>query len=200
MNQSLTIGIPDSEFIRGDVPMTKQEIRVLSLSKLQLATGDRILDIGAGTGSVSVEAARLLPLSPVFAVECKPRALDLIRENAARFATPNVHIIEGKAPEGLEHLSDINKVFVGGSGGNLKEILAWVESHTLAGARLVVNAVTLDTLVIARDYLSGAAFGELEIIQVTVNRIERIGESDMFRPQSPVFIVSAMRVDALHPG
>ena len=194
MTNALTPGIPDNEFIRGDVPMTKQEVRILSLAKLQLAPGDRVLDVGAGTGSVSVEVARLLPGSVVFAVEHKPHALALIGENAAKFATPNIQVVDGKAPEALQQMMNVNKVFIGGSGGNLKDILQWVEMNTLTGARVVVNAVTLDTLMIARDYLSGAAFGELEIIQVTVNRIEKIGESDMFRPQSPVFIVSAMRV------
>jgi precorrin-6Y C5,15-methyltransferase (decarboxylating) CbiT subunit len=186
-------GISDNEFIRGEVPMTKEEVRVLSLSKLHLTEGDRIADIGAGTGSVSVEIARLLPQSPVFAVEHLEKAVELIRLNATKFATPNIRIIVGKAPEVLRQIPDVNKIFIGGSDGSLKEILEWVNTHTLSGARVVVNAVTLDTLFVARDHLSTSAFHQTEIIQVSVNRIEKAGNSDMFRPQSPVFIISATR-------
>lgn len=191
----ITAGIPDSEFIRGDVPMTKQEVRVLSLSKLQLAHGDRVLDIGAGTGSVSVEIARLLPQSPVFAVEHKAKAVELIQQNAAKFCTPNIQVILGNAPQALASLTNINKVFIGGSGGNLSEILDWIVSrHTVSGSRVVINAVTLDTLVVARRCLVSPAFDTPEIIQVAVNRIEKIGNSDMFRPESPVFIITTTRL------
>jgi precorrin-6Y C5,15-methyltransferase (decarboxylating) CbiT subunit len=190
----ITAGISDSEFIRGDVPITKEGVRVLSLSKLQLAEGDCILDIGAGTGSVSIEIARLLPESRVFAVEQNEKAIELIRMNASKFTTRNIEIIEGKAPEALQCIPKVNKVFVGGSGGNLVSILDWVKNSTSPGCRLVINAVTLNTLVTASDYLSNPAFDKTEIIQVSINHIEKVGNSDMFRPQSPVFIISATRV------
>jgi precorrin-6Y C5,15-methyltransferase (decarboxylating) CbiT subunit len=190
----ITAGIPDSEFIRGDVPMTKQAIRVLSLSKLWLTEGDNVLDIGAGTGSVSVEIARLLPQSKVFAVEHKQQAVALIIQNAHKFETPNIQVISGKAPQALAPLTDINKVFIGGSGGNLRDIIDWVATHTPCGTRLVINAVTLDTLVVARDCLVEPAFDRPEIIQVAVNRIEKVGNTDMFRPESPVYIISTTRL------
>jgi cobalt-precorrin-6B (C15)-methyltransferase len=197
MNKKLeqrTAGIPDSEFIRGDVPMTKEEIRILSLSKLQLTVGDRFLDVGAGTGSVSVEAALLLPKSTVYAVEHKSKATDLIRQNAEKFSTPNIQVIEGKAPDALANLSGVNKIFIGGSGGNLKEIIEWVERNCQTGSRLVINAVSLNTLVDARQLLDGSAFGTPEIIQVSINRIEKLGNAEMFRPQSPIFIISTTRL------
>lgn len=193
-NQQLTAGIPDSEFIRGDVPMTKEEIRIISLSKLQLTVGDCLLDVGAGTGSVSIEMARLLPESTVYAVEQKAKALDLIRLNALKFETPNVKIIEGKAPDALANLSGVNKIFIGGSGGNLKEIIDWVERNCQTGSRLVVNAVSLNTLVDARQLLDSPAFSAPEIIQVSINRIEKLGNAEMFRPQSPIFIISTTRL------
>ena len=193
-NQQLTAGIPDSEFIRGDVPMTKEEIRILSLSKLQLTVGDCLLDVGAGTGSVSVEMARLLPESTVYAVEQKAKALELIRQNALKFETPNVKIIEGKAPEVLEGISGVNKIFIGGSGGNLKEIIDWVECNSQTGSRLVINAVSLNTLIDARHMLDTLAFSAPEIIQVSINRIEKLGNAEMFRPQSPIFIISTTRL------
>jgi len=192
--EQLTAGIPDSEFIRGDVPMTKEEIRILSLSKLRLTVGDCLLDVGAGTGSVSIEMARLLPESTVYAVEQKAKALELIRLNALKFETPNVKIIEGKAPDALANLSGVNKIFIGGSGGNLKEIIDWVEFNCRVGSRLVINAVSLNTLVDARQLLDSLAFSAPEIIQVSINRIEKLGNAEMFRPQSPIFIISSTRL------
>ena len=192
--EQLTAGIPNSEFIRGDVPMTKEEIRILSLSKLQLTVGDCLLDVGAGTGSVSIEMARLLPESKVYAVEQKAKALDLIRLNALKFETPNIKAIEGKAPDALANLSGVNKIFIGGSGGNLKEIIDWVERNCHVGSRLVINAVSLNTLVDARQLLDSPAFSVPEIIQVSINRIEKLGNAEMFRPQSPIFIISSTRL------
>jgi len=192
--KQLTAGIPDSEFIRGDVPMTKEDIRILSLSKLQLTVGDCLLDVGAGTGSVSIEMARLLPESTVYAVEQKAKALELIRQNALKFETPNIKIIEGIAPDALANLSDVNKIFIGGSGGSLKEIIDWVERNCRVGSRLVINAVSLNTLVDARQLLDSLAFSAPEIIQVSINRIEKLGNAEMFRPQSPIFIISTTRL------
>jgi precorrin-6Y C5,15-methyltransferase (decarboxylating) CbiT subunit len=192
--EQLTAGIPDSEFIRGDVPMTKEEIRILSLSKLQLTVGDCLLDVGAGTGSVSIEMARLLPESSVYAVEQKAKALELIWQNAQKFETPNIKIIEGKAPDALEGILGVNKIFIGGSGGNLKEIIEWVERNCQTGSRLVINAVSLNTLVDARQLLDSLAFSAPEIIQVSINRIEKLGNAEMFRPQSPIFIISTTRL------
>lgn len=193
-SQQLTAGIPDSEFIRGDVPMTKEEIRILSLSKLQLTVGDTFLDVGAGTGSVSVEAALLLPESTIYAVEHKSKATDLIRLNAEKFCTPNIQVIEGKAPEAFGNIKGVNKIFIGGSGGNLKEILDWIIANCPSATRIVINAVTLDTLIDARQLLTNTAFSKAEIIQVSVNRIETVANVEMFRPQSPIFIISTSLV------
>jgi len=193
-NQQLTAGISDSEFIRGDVPMTKEEIRILSLSKLQLTVGDCLLDVGAGTGSVSIEMARLLPESTVYAVEQKAKALDLIRQNALKFETPNIKIIEGIAPDALSNLSGVNKIFIGGSGGNLKEIIDWIECNCHTGSRVVINAVSLNTLVNTRQLLDTPAFSQPEIIQVSINRIEKLGNAEMFRAQSSIFIISTTRL------
>jgi len=193
-NQQLTAGISDSEFIRGDVPMTKEEIRILSLSKLQLTVGDYLLDVGAGTGSVSIEMARLLPESTVYAVEQKAKALELIRQNALKFETPNIKIIEGIAPDALSNLSGVNKIFIGGSGGNMKEIIDWIECNCHTGSRVVINAVSLNTLVDTRQLLDTPVFSTPEIIQVSINRIEKLGNAEMFRPQSPIFIISTTRL------
>jgi precorrin-6Y C5,15-methyltransferase (decarboxylating) CbiT subunit len=193
-NQQLTAGISDSEFIRGDVPMTKEEIRILSLSKLQLTVDDCLLDVGAGTGSVSIEMARLLPESTVYAVEQKAKALELIRQNMLKFETPNIKIIEGIAPDALSNLSGVNKIFIGGSGGNMKVIIDWIECNCHTGSRVVINSVSLNTLVDTRQLLDTPVFSTPEIIQVSINRIEKLGNAEMFRPQSPIFIISTTRL------
>lgn len=191
---SITPGIADSDFIRGEVPMTKQEVRVISISKLELTPGDIILDIGAGTGSISIEIARLLPESTIFAVEHNDDAIDLIKQNIEKFNVQNVKIIEGSAPEILKQIPKVNRIFIGGSSGNLGEILIWVQNNSFSGTRIVINAITINTLVAAHEYLSGPAFHNTDIIQVSVNRIEKVGNADMFRPQSPVFIISSTLV------
>lgn len=193
IKELISAGIPDNEFIRDTVPMTKMEVRVISISKLQLTEGDRVMDIGAGTGSVSIEIARLLPNSTVYAVEHKAKAVDLIKQNAAKFNTPNLEVIHGKAPDVLTGLKHINKFFIGGSSGNLVEILDWIVANGAPNAHIVVNAVTLETLTLASHYLSGIGFSDLEIIQVAINRIEELGGVDMFRAMTPVFVISAKR-------
>jgi cobalt-precorrin-6B (C15)-methyltransferase len=187
-------GIPDDYFIRGDVPMTKEEVRVIALSKLRLEPTDHMIDIGAGTGSVSIEAARALPAGQVVAVERSALAIDLIRKNICKFGIENMIITEGAAPEALQNVTGINKVFIGGSGGELHSILDWVSSHTLAGTRLVITAVTLDTLQLARQYLADSVFAIPEIIQVAVTHVVHIGNSDMLKANSPVFIISTQKL------
>lgn len=189
----ITAGIPDNEFIRDSVPMTKMEVRVISISKLQLTEGDRVLDIGAGTGSISIEIARLLPNSTVYAVEHKAKAVELIKQNATKFDTQNLEVIHGKAPEILLGIKGINKFFIGGSSGNLVQILDWIVANGAPNSQIVINAVTLDTLTTATSYLSGEDFKELEIIQVAINRVEELGGVDMFRALTPVFVISARR-------
>lgn len=121
--EAVPFGIPDGEFVRGAVPMTKREVRSLVLSSLMLSADSIVVDIGAGTGSVSVEAALSAYNGAVYAVERKPEALALIAENTVRFHTDNVRIVEGEAPEALDGLPPADAYFIGGSGGRLERIL-----------------------------------------------------------------------------
>ncbi|MGB9858414.1 MAG: precorrin-6Y C5,15-methyltransferase (decarboxylating) subunit CbiT, partial [Moorellaceae bacterium] len=118
-----TPGIPDELFRRGKVPLTKEEIRILTLSKARLAPGQTVYDVGSGTGSLTVEAARLVAPGIVYAVEKDPEALDLTRANVASFGLENVAIVAGKAPEVLADLPPADRIFIGGSAGGLRAIL-----------------------------------------------------------------------------
>ena len=112
--------IEDEEFIRGEVPMTKLEVRILTLAKAQIKSDSVLVDVGAGTGSISIEAALLAPHGKIFALERKTEAVELIRRNAEKFSADNVEIICAEAPNGLENLPELDAAIIGGSGGQLE--------------------------------------------------------------------------------
>lgn len=179
------IGISDDEFIRGDVPMTKAEIRAISLSKLKIKNNSVIWDVGAGTGSVSVECALLAEDGCVYAIEKKPEAVDLIRQNRIKFRADNIIDIVGEAPEALADLPAPDCVFIGGSSGNLEQIIDTVlEKNT--NATIVVNAITLET----QTEASGLAkrFEEFEAVSVSVSRSRAAGDYHLMNSLNPVWV------------
>lgn len=183
-------GIPDELFIRGDVPMTKQEVRAVALAKLRLTATDTVWDVGAGTGSVSIEAALVARAGSVWAVERNAAGVRLIRENADAFGCGNVHAVPGVAPEALAKLPVPDAVFVGGSAGELPSIVeAALEKNSQV--RLCVPCVTVETLTEAFALLSGSRFKGFEACQVSAARAEAVGSHHLMKAQNPVFLVSA---------
>lgn len=183
-------GIPDELFIRGDVPMTKLEVRAVALAKLRLAATDTVWDVGAGTGSVSIEAALIARAGLVWAVERNATGVRLIRENADAFGCGNVHAVPGVAPEALAKLPVPDAVFVGGSAGELPSIVeAALEKNSQV--RLCVPCVTVETLTEACALLSGSRFKGFEACQVSAARAEAVGSHHLMKAQNPVFLVSA---------
>ena len=179
-------GIPDSAFIRGQTPMTKQEVRAVILAKLAVGSDDLCWDIGAGTGSVSVELA--MQGKAVWAVEYDGEALALVRQNQERFRAWNLHVVEGKAPEALESLPEPDKVFVGGSEGQLRPILRAVMERA-PDARVCVSAVTLETVQEAMDEMASLGL-DPEVIQMAVSRAGKAGEKHLLLAQNPVFLIT----------
>ena len=170
----MKLGLSDEAFIRGKVPMTKQEIRILTLVKAQIGPRDIVYDIGAGTGSLSIEAARLAPEGHVYAVERKEEAIRLIEANGERFGLENLSVIEAEAPAGLENLPLADAVLIGGSGGHLEAILDSAAGKLRRGGRLVLNCITVQTLAAALSYLHAHAdLYRYEAIQVQVSRLEK---------------------------
>lgn len=184
-----TPGLPDEAFLRGKVPMTKQEIRAAALGKLAAGPEDVCWDIGAGTGSVSVELA--LQTKAVWAVERNPQALELLRANRERFRAWNLRLAEGSAPEALDALPKPDAVFVGGSGGELPRILQAVYDAN-PRARVCVSAIALETLHTALETLT-ALDCETEITQIAISRGKPVGTLHLLTAQNPVFLITGVR-------
>lgn len=188
-------GIADEEFIRDKVPMTKEEIRILTMCKAKIRPDNIIWDIGAGTGSLSIEAALLAPQGEVYAIEKKDLAVDLLHQNIAKFKLEDkVKVIATEAPKGLDGLPNCDVVFIGGSGKHMFEILDIIDSKLNEGGRIIVNAVTIQTISEITTYMKQKESYTYEAIQVQVNRLRQIGSYDMFNAQNPVYIVTCKKL------
>ncbi len=184
-----THGIRDEEFIRGKAPMTKEEVRTVSLAKLCLAEDSICYDVGAGTGSLSVEMALRAHQGKVWAVEKKEEAVELIRQNKVKFAADNLEIVEGSAPEVLRDLPTPTHAFIGGSSGNLKEIVKLLIEKN-PQIRIVINCITLETVSEALETAKEFGFEENEIVQLGVSRSKAIGRYHMMMGENPIYIIT----------
>lgn len=184
-----THGIPDEEFIRGKAPMTKEEVRSVSLSKLRLTEDSICYDVGAGTGSVSVEMALRADQGQVFAIEKKEEAAALLEENKQKFAVDNLEIIKGEAPQALENLPAPTHAFIGGSSGNLKEIVALLLGKN-PQVRIVINCITLETISEALDVLKEYGFQQREVVQLAASRSKEIGRYHLMMGENPIYIIT----------
>lgn len=188
-----TPGISDSEFIRGQLPMTKEEIRAVTISKLRLKKDSIIYDIGAGTGSLTVEAARLADYGQVYAIEREIEGINLITSNLQKFGLQNVELVWGEAPKALRELPPADRVIIGGSGGKIKEILTLLDQQLLTPhGRIVINAITLDTLTEVYQLLKEMNY-RYEICQLAITKGSKIGKYEMLKAANPVYIISAER-------
>ncbi|MGI6011066.1 MAG: precorrin-6A reductase [Ruminococcus sp.] len=187
--RTVTHGIPDGEFLRDKVPMTKEEIREISLSKLRLKKDSVIYDVGAGTGSVSVEAARMASQGRVFAVEKKPEAVELLRKNRKKFQLPHLEVVEGLAPEACRNLPVPTHAFIGGSSGNLKEIMELLLEKN-PGIRMVINCITLETVAEALEALRELPVADVDIVSVSAGKSKEVGRYHMMMGMNPVYIIS----------
>ena len=185
-----TAGMADEVFLRDKVPMTKREVRNASLSHLQLSSNSVVYDIGSGTGSVSIEMALRAAQGKVYAIEKNPAAVALLQENKKKFAVDHLEIIEGTAPEALEALPVPTHAFIGGSAGNLKEILELLLRKN-PNIRVVLNTVTVETLAEAASCFKKLAFEEPEIVCLQASNAKKAGRSHLMIAQNPVYIFTA---------
>ena len=185
----------DSMFTRAKVPMTKEEVRWTACARLAVQPRDTVWDVGAGTGAMTLELARRACDSLVYAIEYKPDALDLLGENRRKLGGYNMQIVEGRAPDALEALPAPDCVFVGGSGGELRRILAVAKVKNTA-VRVVVTAIALETLEEARRALVELGFANVEVSQLAASRGKAVGSYTMMTALNPVFILSGGGQDA----
>ena len=178
----------NDEFIRGKVPITKEEVRAISLNKLNLKDAKTFIDVGAGTGSISIEAALTYDDLKVIAIERNDVAIDLINQNVEKFNLSNVEVIKAYAPIDLDIKAD--GIFLGGTGNNLEEIIKWSKDLLVPGGRLVANFILIDNFYDTLDLLKKYNFVNLDVSQLSINKLEKLGIRDYFKPHNPIFIIS----------
>jgi cobalt-precorrin-6B (C15)-methyltransferase len=175
--------IRDEQFIRGNIPMTKFEVRISSIAALEIEEGDTLIDIGAGTGSISIEAA--LQGAIVYAVEERHEAVELIKRNSLKFDA-FIHVKEGSAPDVLLDMPRFNKCFIGGSKGRLSQIFNWVDASINKGGIIAANFITLKNLNIFTTLLNDKNYIDVEIKLLQVSNADNMG---LLKACNPVFIV-----------
>lgn len=178
--------IRDEEFIRGNIPMTKFNIRILAMAYLSIHQGDKFLDLGAGTGSISIEAG--LQGASVWAIEREEEGIDLIKRNSKKFDI-NINTIKGQAPEDLPDLI-FNKCFIGGSGGRLREIFQYLETNLADNGIVCANFITLKNLNEFNNLLEKCNYKNIETNLIQTSYIEKTG---LFKGQNPIFIVKGVK-------
>lgn len=184
-----THGIWDREFLRGKAPMTKEEVRAVSLMKLALTEDSLCYDVGAGTGSVSVEMALRAKSGLVYAIEKKEEAAELIEENKKKFGAANLEIIRGTAPEAMRALPAPSHAFIGGSSGNLEEIIDLLLEKN-SQVRMVINCITLETLSEALQVVKKYRFRDTDMVQLSVSRSKEVGRYHMMMGENPIYILT----------
>ena len=190
-----TPGIPDSEFERTEeVPITKEEIRTIQISKARLNPGNVVYDIGCGSGSISVEAALQIEKSgKVYAIDIDPKAVELTKKNLSKFGIDNVSVILGNAKEKILELPDADAIFIGGTGGDTKEIVELCDGKIKTGGRIVIGVILIETLFSVLKVLEKIKFSSVDITQITVAKSRKTSTGTMMLARNPVTVISATK-------
>jgi precorrin-6Y C5,15-methyltransferase (decarboxylating) CbiT subunit len=193
--QYVTPGIPDDLFERlPGIPMSQREIRLLLLSYLRLEGDSIVWDIGAGTGTISVEAGLLCPAGQIIAIERDEEVASLIRRNCDRFQVKNVQVIEGSAPDCLKDLTIMPQRVCIEGGRSLKNIFVEVWKYLPPGGRVVATASNLENLYQLSESFAEWQVRQVEVVQLGVNRLERQGINQVFTASDPIFVLSGEKV------
>ncbi|MEM2785101.1 MAG: precorrin-6Y C5,15-methyltransferase (decarboxylating) subunit CbiT [Candidatus Nitrosotenuis sp.] len=190
-----TPGIPDEYFERTEqVPITKEEVRVIQLSKARLAEGNTILDIGCGSGSITVEAAlQIGNQGKVYAVDFDPSAVELTKKNLEKFGISNAELILGDAKQKIPNLPQADAIFVGGTGGDTKDIVKLCHQKLKSGGRIVVGTILIETLHAVLDVMNDLDFKEVDITQITISKSRKTSTGTMMLARNPVTVISATK-------
>ena len=190
-----TPGIPDEEFERTEkVPITKEEVRTVQISKARLKPGQTVYDVGCGSGSISVEAALQVESSgKVIAIDYDQNAVDLTKKNLEKFGLSNVLVMLGNAKEKISELDQADAIFVGGTGGDTKEIVELSEKKLKTGGRIVIGIILIETLYSVLQVMDKLQFKDVDITQVTISKSRKTTTGTMMLARNPVTIISATK-------
>ena len=191
-----TFGIPDEYFNRTkNVPITKEEIRAIQVSKSRLRPGQIVYDIGCGSGSISIEAAIQVESSgKVLAIDYDKKAVELTKKNIEKFALSNISVIFGNAKEKILDLEEADVIFIGGTGGDTKEIVEISQNKLKSGGRIVIGIILIETLYSVLQVLDQLQFKSIDITQVTIAKSRKTSTGTMMLARNPVTIISATKV------
>ena len=190
-----TPGIPDSEFDRVDeVPITKEEVRTIQISKARLSPGNVVYDVGCGSGSISVEAGiQVEDSGEVHAVDIDPKAIELTKKNLEKFGVSNVKTILGNAREKILGLPEANAIFIGGTGGDTQDIVKISEKKLKPGGRIIIGIILIETLFSVLKTIEELNFSSIDITQVTISKSRKTSTGTMMLARNPVTIISATK-------
>ena len=191
-----TSGIPDEYFERTEnVPITKEEVRTIQISKARLSPGQTVYDIGCGSGSISIEAAFQIESSgKVFAIDYDENAIELTKKNMKKFSLSNISVIYGNAKEKILELEEADAIFIGGTGGDTQEIVEISQNKLKTGGRIVIGIILIETLYSILQILDKLQFESVDITQVTIAKSRKTRTGTMMLARNPVTIISATKI------
>ena len=190
-----TPGIPDEEFERTEsVPITKEEVRSLQISKARLSPGQIVLDIGCGSGSITVEAGLQVESDgKVIGVDLDPNAIELTNRNLKKFGVDNTTLILGTAKEKISELPEADAIFIGGTGGDTQEIVQLCEHKLKSGGRIVIGVILIETLYAVLQTIEKLKFDSIDITQITIGKSRKTSTGTMMLARNPVTVISATK-------
>ena len=191
-----TPGIPDEEFDRTEsVPITKEEVRAVQISKARLSAGQIVLDIGCGSGSITVEAGlQVESTGKVIGIDIDPKAVELTKNNLEKFQVSNTTIILGDAKEKISDLNEeVDAIFIGGTGGDTKDILELCENKLKPGGRIVIGVILIETLYSVLQTIEKLKFNSVDITQITIGKSRKTSTGTMMLARNPVTVISATK-------
>jgi cobalt-precorrin-6B (C15)-methyltransferase len=190
-----TPGIPDEYFERTEnVPITKEEVRTIQISKARLKPGQTVYDIGCGSGSISIEAAFQVESSgKVLAIDYDENAIELTKKNMYKFDLSNISVIFGNAKEKILELEEADAIFIGGTGGDTKEIVEISQNKLKSGGRIVIGTILIETLYSVLQILDKLQFESVDITQITIAKSRKTSTGTMMLARNPVTIISATK-------
>ena len=189
-------GIPDELFDRDEnVPITKEEVRVIQISKARLKSGMIVYYIGCGSGSISVEAALQVEKSgSVHAIDYDAKAVELTKKNITKFNLENISVVLGNAKKKINELPDADAIFIGGTGGDTKEIVELCENKLKSGGRIVIGIILIETLYSVLKTIENLKFTSIDITQITIGKSRKTSTGTMMLARNPVTIISSTKI------